>query len=152
VEILVYEIRGRRFGFPARKVSELIRAVALTALPEALAPIEGVIDVRGEVVPVVDIAERLGLAPRPMRASDHLILVSTRGGLVAVRADRAIDLVEAEVGESGDAVNDGDPAAAIARVADGLIVVHDPDRLVPEARVRRLGAIPAARAEGEGAR
>jgi purine-binding chemotaxis protein CheW len=117
-EILVFEVGGRRFGLPATEVRELLRAVSIVPLPRPLAgpAIEGVVNLRGRVVPVLDLRVRLGLPPREVVPSDQMIVAQSEGRLVALRVDRALDLVQL----------DAEPTAA-----DGFLVVKLSDGLAP---------------------
>jgi purine-binding chemotaxis protein CheW len=133
-EVLIFEIGGRRYGLPASEVRELLRAVAIAPMPPDSGPFEGVIDLRGVVVPVVDLRERLRMAPRAVAPSDHLIILETGKGRrpIALRVDRALDLValEPDALEPMGGREPGAPAAArIARLSDGLVPLLDLDAI-----------------------
>jgi len=128
-EILVFALGGQRYALWASQVRELLRAVAVLPLPRAPRIVEGVINLRGRIVPVLDIRGRFGLPPKPIEPSDHLIVAAVGARLVAIRADRALDLVGVDLGavsldrlESGGAY-----VAGVARLPDGLAVIHDLD-------------------------
>ena len=74
-EILVLEIGGRRYGLPASEVRELLRVVTVESLPRAPPSIEGIINLRGKIVPVLDIRARLRLPPKPAEPSDYLVVI-----------------------------------------------------------------------------
>jgi purine-binding chemotaxis protein CheW len=116
-EILVFEIAGRRYGLPATEVRELVRAVAIVPLPMAPPGVEGVVNLRGRVVPVIDLRARLGLASRPVAPSDHMIVVSLGQRLAALRVDRALDLVRLDGETRAREESAGMP---VAQLADGL--------------------------------
>ena len=63
-EVLVFEVEGQRYGLPTADVRELVRAVTITPLPNAPAVIEGVVNVRGRVLPVLDMRARFRLPAR----------------------------------------------------------------------------------------
>jgi purine-binding chemotaxis protein CheW len=130
LEILTFELSGQRFGIHLRSVREVVRAVAISPLPGAPSVIEGIIDVRGEVVPVFDLRARFGLLPRPVWPTQHLIIARVGDRLVAVRVDRAEWMVEVEDGAVVDATRVASSAKHIAGVAtleDGLVLIHDLD-------------------------
>jgi purine-binding chemotaxis protein CheW len=118
-EILVFEVAGRRFGLPAGDVRELLRAVAIVPLPLAGRGVEGVVNLRGQVVPVLDLRARLGLPPRPVAPTDHMIVAQAEGRLVALRVDRALDLVRVESDRIVPGAIAGQ-AVRVARLDDGL--------------------------------
>src|SRR5205085_11996004 len=92
-DVLVFEVAGRRFGLPAAAVKEVVRAVALAPLPKAPAVVEGVINLRGTVVPVLDIRGRFRLPQKPLAPSDQLIIARTGPRLAALHVDWAHELV-----------------------------------------------------------
>src|ERR1700694_3359288 len=91
-EILVFEVGGQRYGLPTVDVRELVRAVTITPLPNAPAVIEGVVNVRGRVLPVLDVRARFRLPAKPLDPSDHFIVASAGARGVILRVDRATHL------------------------------------------------------------
>jgi purine-binding chemotaxis protein CheW len=121
-------LADRSFGLPSRLLLEVARAVAVAPLPGSPGIIEGVINVRGALVPVLDIRARFGLPPRPLTPDQHLIIARTGPRLVALRVDRARDLiaVEQHAIETADRVAPGlEHVAGVARLTGGLLVIHD---------------------------
>lgn len=125
--VLVVEVGGYRCGLPVEVVVELHRMVASVPLPEAPAVIDGVIDVRGGVVAVLDLRTRFGLSRRSARPSDHLVLVGVEDRTVALRADRVLDLVTVSASAVVAAVGlpSGPHLRGVARLDDGLLLIHD---------------------------
>lgn len=145
-EILVFEVSGRRYGLRAADVVEVARAVEVASLPAAPAIVEGLIDARGRLVPVLDIRARFGLPPRPVVPSDHLVIVRAGSRTVAVRADRAVALVPVDEAAmaSGREVRDIVPGsryvAGVARLPDGLVLIHDLGTFLTQAEEAALDA------------
>lgn len=127
-QLLTFEVGASRFAAPAGVVREVVRAVAITALPKAPPIVEGIINFRGTLVPVLDIRQRFRLPAVPVAPEQHLIIAQAGNRLVALRVDRALDLVavDADVIESAARVAPGtEYVAGIAKLADGLLVIHD---------------------------
>ena len=80
LEIVVFEVGGQQYGLPASDVRELQRAATLTPLPRAPAIVEGVVNLRGAVVPVLDIRSRFRLPPKPMEPTDHFVVARAGNG------------------------------------------------------------------------
>ena len=132
-DLLVFALGEHRFALAASSVVEVVRVVAAAALPGAPAIVEGVINARGTLVPVLDIRARFGLRPAAIDADQHLILARAGARLVALRVDRALELmsVPAEAIEPTERVAPGVPLVkGCARLADGLLVIHDLDRFL----------------------
>jgi purine-binding chemotaxis protein CheW len=135
LDLLAFALDGERYALPAADVLEVQRAVAMAALPRSPAIVEGVINLRGKLVPVLDIRARLGLPPRPLRPADQLVVVrlggtGVRGGgrTVAIRVDRALDLlrVPKRLIEDPRPVAGPGHSEGVAKLPDGLVVIHDP--------------------------
>jgi purine-binding chemotaxis protein CheW len=121
-EILVFTLGTARYALWSTDVRELLRAVAIVALPGAPRIVEGIINLRGRIVPVLDLRARFRLPRKELEPSDHLIVVAVDQRLVAVRADHALSLVEIEI--SGD-LEAAPYVAGVARMPDGLVLIHD---------------------------
>lgn len=127
-QVVVVEIDGRRIGIRAEDVVEVQPAAAVTPLPRASANVEGVLDLRGELIAVVDGRARIGADRRPLRLSDRFVVVRTAARTMAVRVDAAVALSEVAIIDAergGSLTADVLRGAGLARTVDGLLVVHD---------------------------
>jgi len=132
MRLLLFTIDEYRYGVPAEVVGEIVRAVAVTPLPNAPAVVEGVIDLRGAIVPVFDLRQRFGLPRRDVDPADHFIIVRapTRTGrrTAALHVDRVLELADVEdnaIQTLAGQVQSADHVAGVAALADGLAVIHD---------------------------
>jgi purine-binding chemotaxis protein CheW len=141
--VLVFDVAGQRHGLPASDVQELLRAVAVVELPRAPPGVEGIINLRGQVVPVVSMRGRVGQPERPLEPADHFIVARAAGRLLALRVDRALDLVQLGPGDL-DPVPDtvkGAGVSWLARLSDGLVPVHDLQGLLTRAEAAILADV-----------
>lgn len=125
--VLVIEIGELRCGLPAADVVELHPVVATTPLPDAPVVIDGVVDVRGSVIAVLDVRTRLGLPPREPVLTDHLVVSRVGPRTVALRVDRAVELTSIPAGsiDSAEDLPYARHLSGVARLADGLVLIHD---------------------------
>jgi purine-binding chemotaxis protein CheW len=127
-EVLVFELGDQAYGLPTADVRELVRAVAITPLPGAPAVIEGVVDVRGLVLPVLDVRARFGLPAKPLDPSDHFIVASAGPRGVILHVDRATHLAlvdEALVQGPQTLGPSATHVAGVAKLDAGLLLIHD---------------------------
>lgn len=132
MEVLVFEVGDKRFGVRSGNVREVVRAVKLSPLPEATGVVEGLLNLRGQILPVVDMRRLFSLAPRKLRYTDYFLVVATDDRMLALHVDLAIDLVELSA-------SDVQPASAVlpqaglvdvvARTSEGIVHVLDVARL-----------------------
>lgn len=128
LQVLTFDLGGRRFALPASLVREITRTVAVAPLPKAPPIIEGVINFRGMLVPMLDVRRRFGLSAKALAPEQHLVIALAGRRVVALRVDRALDLttVDARAIASADQVAPGSEyVAGIARLPDGLLIIHD---------------------------
>jgi purine-binding chemotaxis protein CheW len=126
--LLLFELAGRRFALPSADVVHLVRAVSVQPLPGAPVVVAGIIDLHGEVMPVLDLRARFGFSAKALEPSDTFIIVAAGPRHVAIQVDRAVDLVELEVAPIENAANlpyDLASIAGLASCADGLILIQD---------------------------
>ncbi len=86
----MFELDGARFGVPERDVVAISRAVLIAPLPRAPAIVEGVVDLHGAIVPVLDVRARFGLPPLALSASDHFVFVRAAAMAAPSRAPASI--------------------------------------------------------------
>lgn len=91
---LLFCVDERRYALDVAAVERIVRAVEVTLLPDAPDYVRGLINVAGEIVPVIDVRQRLGLPMREMELSDRLILTKMASGLRALLVDRVEGVVD----------------------------------------------------------
>jgi purine-binding chemotaxis protein CheW len=154
MEIIVFEIDGRRYALRLPEVREILRSVAVTPLPGAPVVVEGVVDVRGTLTAVLSLRRRFGLPARENELTEHLLHVSAGGRTMLLRTDRVLDILRvepADVQSALEVVSRAEPVAGIARLPDGLALIHDFDAFLTQAESEELDRVltSAAAATGE---
>ncbi len=168
--------RGARYALPAAAVREIVWLPALTPLAELPGHIAGVFDLRGRVVPVLDLGVRLGTDPRPPAAGDQVVVLVREPGCIGLLVDDPQDVVSLEDDAFEPAERYQIPGGRIwfvrgALKLDGELVMRlDMDALLQEApdaappappagppgdvelmarRARELARVPDGAARGE---
>lgn len=97
-QVLTFVVGGEEFGIGIHQAREIIEYGELTTVPTAPAFIRGVINLRGSVVPVVDLAVRFGRAPSELTRKTCIVVVEVhRAGesaIMGVLADRVSQVAE----------------------------------------------------------
>lgn len=141
VDLLLFVVGGRRGGLLLEHVVEVLRAVAITPLARAPYLIEGIINVRGEIVPVLDLRTRFRLPKRKVALSDRLILVHLGSRKIAMRVDEAGAIATIAAGALENAAHagpGGEDLVGVAMMEDGLALVHDIRRFLTAAEEEEL--------------
>jgi len=87
-QLVVFTLDHQDYALPLNSVVRVIHAVEITNLPKAPNIISGIINVKGQIIPVVDIRKRFGLTPRELNPDDQLIIADTRKRQVALLVDQ----------------------------------------------------------------
>jgi len=77
---LVFTLEDQQYALGLEAVERVVRAVELTSVPEAPEILVGLINIRGKIVPVLDIRRRFHLPPRDMEIKDRIIVSRTSSG------------------------------------------------------------------------
>lgn len=116
LELACFDVGGRIYGLDVMGVREIVRYQPTTPLPKAPALIEGVVDLRGAVIPVVSLARVLGGEASEPGPTERIAIVECGGMVLGLRVDAAVDVLRAHPGELEEA-----PALA---TASGYDAVH----------------------------
>ena len=123
---LLFCIAEGRFAMDVAAVGRVLRAVEVTHLSDAPDFVRGLINVAGEIIPVIDMRRRLGLAAREMELSDRFILTEAAGKSLALLVDK----VEGVVALAAQSLSGGEKAAAWTATAavgveGNIVLIHD---------------------------
>jgi purine-binding chemotaxis protein CheW len=128
MELVIVELDGQRYGLRADAVREVVRAATITPLPNAPAMVEGIINVRGSVIAVLDLRRRFELPARVLDPSEYFVLARAGDRDVALRVDRATELIAvdpAEIDQAEQVLSRSRYVAGVAKLRDGLVLIHD---------------------------
>jgi purine-binding chemotaxis protein CheW len=123
----------QRYALPIERVREIQKIVAFADIPDENAMVIGMVDIRGEIVPVVDVRSLLGLPVQPYTLETPMVVVSSASGPVALVVD-AVDAV-AEMSADGAGIVPEMHSLAprvlgVHRIAEELVFLLDIDRLL----------------------
>jgi purine-binding chemotaxis protein CheW len=116
-------VDGLFFGVAVSEVQEVLRYQQLTAVPAAPEAVQGLINLRGQIVTALDLRTRLGLAPRPEEALPMNVIVRSRGEVVSLLVDDIGDVITVDPSTSGGLDLEAPPANVPSIVQDVLVGV-----------------------------
>ena len=131
IRLVLLTVDGQTYALHLAAVDRVLRMVEVTPLPGAPDVVEGVVNIRGEVVPIVSIRRRLGLTHRAAGVSDSLVLAHARTRRLAIIAESVLGVVERPadaVVSTGDIARGIQHIEGVLKTSDGLVLIHDLDR------------------------
>ena len=118
-----FEVGGQVYAIDVSQIREVVHWQAVTPLPNAPTLIEGVIDLRGSVVPVVDLGRALGLGPVKSARRARIAVTEVEGLVMGLVVDAALNVFPVDVTRLEDP-----PALATQTGYDATrAVVRQPD-------------------------
>ncbi|WP_298722218.1 chemotaxis protein CheW [uncultured Ferrovibrio sp.] len=138
---LIFELDQQQFAIGINFVEEVLPFVPARQIPQVPAIVEGIVNLRGSALPVLNIRARFGLPPTPPALSDHLIVVRISGRKLALHVDRANSVVELSARSVTDVaaiVAGSRYISGVAQVDGDIIFIHDPELFLREAELAAL--------------
>ena len=128
-QLVVFSLGDEEYALPITQVQEIIRYAEPRAVASEAAWLRGVISLRGKIIPVCDLAARLGLF-RDAEGRANIVVVETDNGTAGVIVDEVQEVLTVD-----DTQLDAVPVAgaefieAVVKVDDRLIVLLDASRI-----------------------
>ncbi|MHB9137888.1 MAG: chemotaxis protein CheW [Victivallaceae bacterium] len=113
-------------------VERVLRAVELVAIPDMPPHLEGLLNLRGEAVPVINLHYRLDISTQELDPEDFLIILRHASGKIAVRSATTPVLKESEGDYSDDLTNSGacpELLKSVIKIDGAPVPVYNPDKL-----------------------
>lgn len=130
---MLFNLGERRYAVNLSSVERVVFIVDITPLPKAPETVLGVVNVRGEIIPVYDLRKRFRLANREIKLSDQLILATTSKQRVALTADTVsgvLDLPAERITTAQKIVGGMEYVKGLVKLEDGLVLIHDLDEFL----------------------
>jgi purine-binding chemotaxis protein CheW len=136
---LTFTLAGEEYGVPVLKVREIIKMMDITGVPQVPDHVRGVLNLRGKVIPVIDLRLKFGFVTSEVSDRNCIIVVQVarRSGVVmmGIVVDHVSEVLNVAAGEIeatpefGDRVNT-DYMTGIAKVKGSVKILLDLDRVL----------------------
>lgn len=130
---VAFRLSTEEFGVPIENVREILRVTEITRVPHAPPYIRGVTNVRGRILPVVEIRTRVGLPPLSPTPDSRIVVleVGTRTlGLLVDGGARVAKARQSQIEPPPEEIvsERSDYVRGVAKRAEGLLILLDPER------------------------
>jgi purine-binding chemotaxis protein CheW len=149
LHIVGFRVGRETYGVPITTVLEIVRVPEITAVPDAPEHIEGVINLRGKIVSVIDLRKRFGEKSVVPSKKNRILVTGFQGKLAGLIVDSATEVLKipaAEVEAPPSIFKEGGLhcVTGVGKLKGRLIVLLDMDKLLEsDGQRRRPGADPA---------
>jgi purine-binding chemotaxis protein CheW len=139
---IAFFLGGQRYALPIERVNEIQQIVAFSDVPTDDSAVVGMVNLRGRVIPAVDMRRLVGLPQEPYSLDTPMIIVETEGQMIALVVDEVQDVIELPA----ESMQETPPLHALAsrmlgvcRMEDGLLNVLDIDKLLTADAIGEVG-------------
>jgi purine-binding chemotaxis protein CheW len=140
-QFILFKIEGQSFVVHLESVLRIVRAVSVTPFPNMPDVIEGVMNMQGEVIPVVNLRKRFNFPSRPIEPDDHFIIVKTVRRTVAILVDEVTDIIDSsdeKVVENKMILPGMEQIEGVVKTDQEMIMIQDLERLLSLEEDERL--------------
>jgi purine-binding chemotaxis protein CheW len=151
VQLVTFLLGEEEYGIPISQIQEIDRLAKITKVPKAAEFIEGITNLRGEVIPVLDTRKRFGLEVKPSDDRTRIIIVDLGGiktGLVVDSVREVLNLAKKDIAPPPEAIGSGIDQqfiSGIGKVDAGkrMIVLLDVERILSRQERDHLAEVTA---------
>lgn len=146
---LTFNLANEEYGIGILKVKEIIGMMTITPVPQTPPFVKGVINLRGKVIPVIDLRLKFGMEEIEYNERTSIIVVEVRGGTGTVQIGIVVDSVSEVVNiKSEDIENtptfgtrlDTDYILGMAKMGGGVKILLDIDQVLTDEEINSLGS------------
>jgi purine-binding chemotaxis protein CheW len=158
--IVGFQVGRETYGVPITSLHEIVRVPDITAVPDAPDYLEGVINLRGKIVSVMDLRKRFGVKEAALKKQNRILVVEHSGrlaGLIVDSASEVLKIPAEDVEAAPAAFQEGglNCVTGLGKVKGRLVVLLDMSKLLAPGALQVQGAAEdgkaPAKAEARGA-
>jgi purine-binding chemotaxis protein CheW len=159
IQLVGFRIGRETFGLPIAMVREIVRVPEITSVPNAPDYIEGVINLRGRIIPVVDLRKRFGDMSGATNKKNRIVVVELENrsiGLLVHSASEVLRIRPSDIEAPQNMFQEGELSyiTGVGKLKGRLVILLDLSRILERRELRRLeefaeSAAPVAAGIGE---
>lgn len=149
LHLVGFRIGRETFGVPISLVHEIVRVPEITAVPEAPDYVEGVINLRGKIVSIVDLRKRFGEKQITPNKKNRILVVEVERKMVGLIVDSASEVLRMSSDDVEDPPNvfeEGELnyVTGVGKLKDRLIILVELTKVLQKGELKRLGDVAAS--------
>ena len=144
LQLVSFKIGSEEFGVDILKVQEINRMVEITRVPQAPHYVEGVINLRGKVIPIVDLRKRFNLEIKGHDKNTRIVVVDIGGNIMGMIVDAVSEVLRPAAStiepppEIVTGIN-GEYIKGVAKLEDRLLILLDLSKVIDVDEIVNVG-------------
>jgi purine-binding chemotaxis protein CheW len=149
LQLVSFTVGKELFAVDILSVQEINRMLELTKVPQSPEGIEGVINLRGRIIPVLDLRNQFGIDPSELDENTRIIVVEVQGNTIGFIVDSVHEVlrINKSIIEATPQMNssiDSSYVAGVAKLDDDLLILLDLDNLLSPEALNKLSGMQRA--------
>ncbi|WP_177420492.1 chemotaxis protein CheW [endosymbiont of Lamellibrachia barhami] len=137
LQLVTFRLKDESYGINVMKVQEVLRVTEIAPVPGAPPFVLGIINLRGNVVTVIDTRSRFGLPSAELDDSSRIVIIESEKQVVGILVDAVAEVVELNADEVDAAPNVGNDENSryiqgVATRENGLLILVDLNKLLTD--------------------
>ncbi len=153
IQVVGFRVGREHFGVPISLVHEIVRLMEITSVPDSPDFIEGVINLRGKIIPVIDLRKRFGEKQIQASKKNRILVAEIMEKIVGLVVDAASEVVKIPPSDIEPPPNvfgesDVNYVTGVGKIGGKLIILVDLGKIMQRGDLRRIGELTAAQSAG----
>jgi purine-binding chemotaxis protein CheW len=135
VQLLTFKFDEQEYGLDIANVVQVVRMVAVTRPPRTSDSLDGIINLRGKVIPVIDLRRRCGLTPKEHDLNTQLLITQTNEQMLALTVDvvsEVLTLPRSNIVPANHVSAGMEFLSSIAKLGERLILILDLNQVLAQ--------------------
>ena len=142
-QYVTFSIGDEKFGIDVARAQEVLNLTTITKVPDTMKFMKGVIDLRGRIVPLIDMRLKFNIDERPYDKNTVIIIARIKEILLGLIVDSVLDVISMTLEDIQDTPHFAsevgkDAVAGIGRTPKGLVIVLNADRLFTDDEINTM--------------
>ena len=143
---LTFQLGQENYAIPILKIKEIIGMMAITQVPRLPEFMKGVINLRGKIIPVIDLRLKFGLEEKDYNERTSIIVMelgNTTSGMVVDTVDEVIDIEPSDIEPPPQYGNDIDQAflSGMGKIGENVVMLLNVDKILSDDEMQTLDTV-----------
>ncbi len=141
IELLGFKLDNQNFGLPLNDVEKVVQVVWIQSLPKMPQYIHGVINLHGEIIPVINVRYIFGFPSKEIQLSDQLIIANMSTKKFALLVDltnEVIGISENDIVKSNEIIVGIRYLKGVVELKDGMLLINNIEKFLSEDELKKL--------------
>ena len=147
LQLVIFQLGGEEFGVEIMQVQEIIRMPEITRIPQSPGYVEGVINLRGKIIVVINLDTRFGLNSKELDDDSRIIIVEVGDNVVGMVVDSVSEVLRLSMSNVEPAPEiistkiRADYLKGVGKLDDRLLILLDLERVLSEEEMSQVASV-----------